>query len=327
MLIGPEYQSAFYGGVVIERKSRLNNLATHPSHSAEHTPRRQPAEEEPVKIDLKDASQNIGTLIFSTDARQLQAARTAGGMIVWFPAEATFPFLAKGSPNPYLTDVRLIVFQGGIEIGIGADPGFHWGQGSRPFAVGVRLTAPVLAAVERVRNGGRVAFRLHVDAKCGLVVDDGGSGIVNRPTIVTADVDIELDRDRWVDILHSTGWGENIVCEVALPPRPEPPWDEVWKAVRSARDALDRGGPSGWKACITEARTALEKWRTIEPLDTGANVGSSQLTRQQRFDVLRQSVHRFTHDAVHSDAERSTRAEAVMILGAVAGLLGARVGQ
>jgi len=276
-----------------------------------------------MKLDLRSANLIVGTVVLSSDARRLQATRTADGLALRLHAEVTFPFV-EGGPSGYLTDLRVTLFHGNVEVGIGADPGFHWGQGERSFEVAVRLSAPVLAAIERARNGGRIAFRAHLDGKSGLVEHDGVTGRLTMPTVVSGDQELEFERDRWIDLLRATGWGENILIELALPPQPEPPWDEIWKAIRLAREALDRGGPPGWKACVAECRRALEKWRDLEQPDTGGTGPVTGFSRQQRFDVVRQSIHRYTHDAVHSDADQSTRAEAVMVLSAVAGLLGVR---
>lgn len=279
-----------------------------------------------MKIDLKCAAKILGTLEFSSDSRELTVTRTAEGLAFCFPAEANFPSFDEREPCGYLTDVRLTVFQYGVQVGAGADPGFHWGVGERKFKVSVAISAGVLAFIEEARNGRSLAFKFHVDAKTGVVQKGSSPGLLSMPNIISADIDVEFDRDRWIDLLRTTGWGESIITEISLPTAPtEPPWNEVWKTLRLARDALDRGGPAGWKACISECRGALEKWRDIEPLDTGGQVAANSLTRVQRFDVIRQSIHRYAHDPVHSDADLTTRAEAVMILGAVAGLLGTRM--
>jgi hypothetical protein len=279
---------------------------------------------ETMKLDIRHTTRTIGSLRVFSDARQLRATRIADGLTLLLPAEANFPYGNAHEPCGYLTDVHATLFHNGIEVGVGVNSGFHWGQGDFAFSIPIRLTAAVIAVIERVRSGGSLALRLQVTAKSGLVRRDTDTGVLTMPTMLSGNFDVEFERDRWVDLLRSTGWGENVVLEVALPPQPEAPWDGVWCAVRLAREALDRGGPSGWKACIAECRNALEKWRDIEPLDTGGETAPSDFTRQQRSDVVRQSIHRYTHDAVHSSADRTTRAEAVMVLGTVAGLLGAR---
>jgi hypothetical protein len=280
-----------------------------------------------MKLDLFHLNRTIGTLTVFSDPRQLKAERTVDGLVLQVRGEVHFHF--DESPralNGYATGMRLTLYQDGVEVGVGDDPGFHWGQGDHQFSVGIRLTAKALAAVERRRGTGPLMLRAGVQVQSGVILmHEGMAGLVSRPVVCEGTFDLEFDRDRWVDLIRTTGWGDNIIVEVALPPTPEPPWDAVWTALRSAREALDRGGPVAWKACITECRTVLETWMAIEPLDTGpGDLAPRMLTRAQRFDVIRQSVHRYAHEAVHSASAATTRSEASMVLAAVAGLLGER---
>jgi len=133
-----------------------------------------------------------------------------------------------------------------------------------------------------------------------------------------------VDRDDWVDLLRQGGWGDSVLLEVPLPSQPEPAWDEVWKAVRLAREALDRGGPTGWKACVLECRHALDKWGKLQGVANTNGTKPRELTRVQRFDRIREAVHGYANDPIHSSADETTRAEAVMVFGALIGLLGVR---
>jgi hypothetical protein len=280
-----------------------------------------------MKLDLMHLNRIIGTLEILSDARLLKASRTADGLTLWLTAEIHFPHDNRPNVlNGYANALRVTLFQDGVEVGVGDDPLYHWGQGDTRFEVGVRLTTSTLAAIERRRNARGLAIRAHVQVQSGVVLNHNDtSGMLTRPVIRSGDFDLEFDRDHWVSLIRSTGWGENIIAEVALPPTPAPPWDAIWQSLRIARDALDRGGPVAWKACVTECREALEAWRSIESIDTGpAGAAPRTLTRAQRFDVLREGLHRFAHEAVHSRAGDTTRSEAVMVLASLAGLLGDR---
>ncbi len=276
-----------------------------------------------VKKDLIVANRIIGSLTVSSDARELTATRTVDGLALQIPGQIDF---GPRRPLGYVTEIHLTVFQEGVEVGSGREPGFHWGEGYRSFAVVVHLSARAIGAIERVRNGGPLRFRFKIGGKTGVVTNASHTieeAVCSVPLLFEHDIDVEYSRDRWIDLLRSTMWGDNFVTEVSLPVQADPPWDEVWRALKLAREALDRGGPTGWKACISECRSALEKWRDIEPLDTGTGAASN-LTRKQRLDVTRQAIHRYAHDSVHSLADTTTRAEAVMVLGTVSGLLGIR---
>ena len=101
-------------------------------------------------------------------------------------------------------------------------------------------------------------------------------------------------------------------------------------ALRAARDALNKGGTTGWKSVIAECRTALEIWRTIEAPDLGpgqpdpTQADRTARTWGQRVDQLRWHLHHLTHDAVHGHADECTRDDAVLVLATLAGLLAMR---
>jgi hypothetical protein len=70
-------------------------------------------------------------------------------------------------------------------------------------------------------------------------------------------------------MLQSVGAAENVLVEIPLPGKPSPEWDGVWSAL-IAKNAIEQGGSTGWKGCVTAVRLALEKWRDIEKEQMGA---------------------------------------------------------
>ncbi len=277
-------------------------------------------------INLVYIDRTIGSVALVPDVRELTASRSADGIVLHFPAVCRFDGDPSHEPQRYLCDLCLTATFDGIEVGHGSNFEFLWGYGQHDRSIRVELTARSLVMIERQRNGGAAMFRLELVGKTGVVDINHEPRVLSMPNKVSGVQSIEIDRDRWIGLLRSTGWGNSVVTEIAIPHSAEPPWDGVLKSLQSARDALDMGGQLGWKACVTECRHVLEQWEKIAPLNIDPQAKPRDLARAQRLDAVRQSLYRYACDSVHSSRDLTSRSEAVMVLGTVAGLLGVYLG-
>lgn len=288
---------------------------------------------------------------------KLQATKAIDGLMLRIPAEIEIRKHDRIAGHPMVSGVRAAVSCFGEHVGRMEDarsfiPGANW-----DLDWVLRLSPPVIRELERRRNGNALTFTIDVEAQSCAVrhvaifdkKSDERDDLVERftprtengrPAICpvqgeplqsrTGTLEFTCNPQVWSDMLTATGFGENVFVEIPLPQNPGPPWDEVWRALRNARDQLNRGGHNAWKGIINECRTALEKWRDIEEPDLGP--GLPQPNQQdranrswdQRLDQLRWHLHHLTHVGVHGHADDYDRQEAVLVLATLAGLLAVR---
>lgn len=140
----------------------------------------------------------------------------------------------------------------------------------------------------------------------------------------------EISKEIWIDRLRRIGILENVLVEIPLYSSPSSPWDGVWKALADARDAFEKGGSTGWQACVRSCRLALEHWQKIEQEDQGpgwkapTRAEKESRTKEQRIDNIRWHLYQLAHDAAHSHADKWERDDAVLILSTLASLLAKR---
>jgi hypothetical protein len=143
-------------------------------------------------------------------------------------------------------------------------------------------------------------------------------------------ITVTYPKEVWVMMLRVLGVAENVLVEVPLPGSPSPDWDGVWKGLIDARSAFEQGGSTGWKACVTGVRLALERWQKIEKEQMGAgwvkpNQNDLQArTKKERFDNLRWHLIQAAHLGPHTGAEEWTRDEALLMLSTLSALLAER---
>jgi hypothetical protein len=185
--------------------------------------------------------------------------------------------------------------------------------------------------IERIRSGGTAKFNFHVRGELSrLLPAPDGRRFRSEPQRVFGSVEVSYEKEIWVQMLNTTGFGENVVVEIPLPPAPNPDWEPIWKAIATARDALKAGGDTAWKSAVVECRHALETWHDMEKEDHGLGWKAPSMqdrkarTRKQRLDSLRWHLYQCAHEAAHTPADQWTRDDAVLILAALSGLLAIR---
>jgi hypothetical protein len=261
-------------------------------------------------------------------AQALSAKKTSDGLALTIPVDIE----VTEAPPFQITNIRAIVYQRGIEVGIAHDFNIYTAGSRRGAELVARLPAHVIRLIERVRAGGPAALELQFFCEVSRLVPQDGSPLVmgTAPQQASYRVHVVYPREAWVKMLNETGLGENIVVEIPLPPSPSPEWEPIWKAVTTARDSLKLGGDTAWKAALVECRHALEQWQKLEKEDHGPGwkaptpAERSSRTRQQRLDNIRWDLLQCVHEAAHTPADKWTRDDAILVLATLTGLLAIR---
>lgn len=278
------------------------------------------------------------------DPRELRARQTFDGLILSLPVEVAVERPRSLAGFPIVSNVRANVSAFSKDIGVARAFDDFYPEGKHDSSLDLSLPAAVVRRIETERNGGsfelsmRVQAVLHVLRSVDLapeLLTPETTGrvsklVVGEPARVIGDVRVTVEPQVWATMLNATGLGENVFVEIPLPPRPAPEWQDVWKALRTAREALNRGGSTAWKTAVSECRIALERWEQLEHVDHGdggltANRDQREARSvRQRRDALRWHVHQLAHYFQHSHAEECARDDAVIVLAALAGLLAVR---
>jgi len=297
------------------------------------------------EVPLDWARHNFGSIRFP-HPRQLHARPAIDGVVLALDSEVNLQAHEKVVGLPAVTTVRVRVSAFGKEIGVVDDLRIYRALGSTQLSLDLHLPVSVVRDLEYRRQGQAILLQVQVDAYFNVlretpiyrrsfdpdileVAMDAGQPVVRtvqgEPLFARGQVTITIDALPWANMLKEAGLGENVFVEIPLPPSPPPPWDEVWMALKTARDAFNVGGATAWKAVITECRTALEKWRAFEALDLGQpGQDRKDRTWDQRADHLRLDLQYLTHDVVHGHAGECTREDAALVLATLAGLLAVR---
>jgi len=274
----------------------------------------------------------VGELAFPSP-HQLQARRSIDGIILTIPTRVeVYPAHEDLQGRPALVGVRAEILHDDVLIGVARDDEPYLGrEGACDGELSIALASNVMHSVERSRNGGAVRFRLRVFCYVSTTVPSStGRPLLSLPERSIDTVNVAYEREAWTEMLSRTGISENVVVEIPLPKNPGPPWDTVWDHLRSARLALETGGPGRWDNVVVQSRKALESWQKIEPEDHGdgwkAPTRSEReaRSREQRRDNLRWHLLQCAHEAAHAPAGGWTREDAALMLSTLAGLLAVR---
>src|SRR5439155_15691305 len=155
----------------------------------------------------------------------------------------------------------------------------------------------------------------------------GGRTWRTEPFPVHGEVEVSYPTEVWIKMLRALNASYPVLLEVPLPSSPPTPWDGVWGAIAEGTTAVERGGETGWKGCISAVRLALDRWREIEAEDMGpgwARPNGDDLrkrTTKQRLDNIRWHLREYTHLAPHSGAEEFARDDALLMLSTLSALL------
>jgi hypothetical protein len=280
----------------------------------------------------------VGSLTFIEAPEYLSAQRMGGGFELEFPMTVRLRLEKGSAPCPLLTDISALVTarnEAGNTLTLGRARHPGWLVGGIPEStVATSLiwsdTAQSLVAYERVRASKQPRFNFRVSAQLCYLVPSSGRRVRAEPQQVFGDVAVTYPTEVWLRMLRDLGVSQSLLLEVPLPSSPPNPWDAVWRAVGEATTAIERGGETGWKGCISAVRLALDRWREIEAEDMGPGWKRPdgddvrKRTTRQRLDNIRWHIREYSHLAPHSDAEEFTRDDALLMLSALTALLAVR---
>jgi len=293
----------------------------------------------------------IGSFNFDESPVHLQAMRTANGFKLQLPFKLSLAPVVKGDLAPMVSDFRGVIMASTpnerVEIGhLYSESSCSYTAGYRDRDASVKVhentgqmiwlgSLADLAYYNKLRDGGPAQFIIRLEWRLCHVFPMADSGHMactlpewRRPNL--GDISVRYSRDIWVEMLRSLRVAENVLVEIPLPDCPSPEWEEVWKGLREARNALEQGGSTGWKGCVLGVRLALEKWREIESEQMGLGwikPKQNELedrTKKERLDNLRWHLMQAAHRGAHSPADDWTCDDAVLLLSVLSALLAER---
>jgi hypothetical protein len=272
---------------------------------------------------------SAGELFFPHAPPALRAEPISDGLALTFPMDV---HVVREDRMPFQLSIRAIVRHGGMEVGTAHDTNVYT-YGKQTGALVARLPSHVVHGIESVRAGGAAVFDLHVQPDLYRVCPHDEGWLVLRPESQPEPkvIRVSYHKELWAQMLNATGFGENLVVEIPLPPSPPPPWDKVWTLLGQAKAAFLVGdNDTANTAVITKCRQALEAWRDVEEEKRGDGWPSPTVeqrrarTMKERIDVLRWDIHQIAHDVVHYASDSPTRADAVLVLSTLTSLLAKR---
>ncbi len=258
--------------------------------------------------------------------------RTADGFTLGIPSHLRVEWSNPDTPRPVFTDLRAILRTNeGIDLGVAechsSYEGMQGGGDFRPDLVW-RGPAHVLEYFEKVRAGRPPTMSLTCYGEGYLLYPTQGNRVwVRGPSSRILETGtVMYPQDEWVEMIRHTGIVAPVLIEVPLPGSRPDEWAGIWKAVGEARDCLLRGGETGWKGAVTSARHALEQWQKCEPVDANAIQAKPRddRTKVDRQSMLRHWLLQLAHKGPHSHSDEWTRADAVLLLACLSGLLAVR---
>ena len=320
-------------------------------------------------IEIESPRGRIGSISFNRSPQNLHVTRTASGFEMLLPIVMTFRTGTKNEPRLVVSNLKGKVFaksKDGTPIGVGRLIGPTWE--SAGFSTGESYDYPRetymewvgsfedMAYVERCRNGELPNLQMRVEgqwhyflpvfdeitnAQWNEMPDDirarahkyASFRVSTEPQSVhnrTAYIEVSYPREVWIRMIRTLGVAENVLVEIPMPTSPPGDWDAVWKALIDARNAFEKGGTTGWQACVTSVRRTLENWREIEKEDQGpgwtppSQSEREARTKRQRLDALRWHLMQLAHLGPHSSADEWCRDDALLMLSTLSGLLAER---
>jgi hypothetical protein len=290
------------------------------------------------KIEIKNnRGLSAGSISFDESGERLSVRRTAAGFHINIPAQISLNLAAKGEPLSMVCGLHGELFandQSGVAFDIGQVRDERWytsayrqGETGQQVDYQVNLnwrgTYSELAAYEKIRGGRFPEFHIQLRGElCHIIYypDKSNQGYRSEPQSIYGEARVIYPKELWVARLHSLGVMETVLLEVPLPSTPPAPWDEVWKALVAARNALEQGGTNGWKGCVAEVRVGLERWKEIEEEDL-TQKDSRARTKEQRLDLLRANLLNCAHFWMHNASEKCSREDALLMLSTFSTLL------
>lgn len=290
----------------------------------------------PQSIEIKMSMKQVGEILFDEAPSQFIGSRTASGFRLKIPASINLSQNTGEAPLPMVSNLRAVIFvnkdpQTEVQVGLAEDSAWYFGGGNPQINLIWTDAMSTLAYIEKCRDGQRPQLKLELRAEgCWLLQHQNQDRIRTAPYYIGGKVTLTYPKEVWVKMLRDMKFSENVLLEVPLPSTPPTQWDKVWSALVEARSALEQGGATGWKSCVSAVRLALEEWRSIEKEEMGPG-GTTPSTndlksrsKQQRYDSLRWHLIQCAHLGPHSSAEDWSRDDAMVLFATLSALLAVR---
>lgn len=295
------------------------------------------------RLNLLAGGYGVGEVTFPRAG--LIAHRAIAGLLLDLPFEIVLRSHVQARerlyplPEVVVVGVRLSISLGQDELAVGVAEDRYSTPTESRGTCRFRLPADAVWEIERRRESGPLRFaatatatifRTHAFEVTNLQGERDRERLLSLPEDSREALELEYGAHEWQRVLNAAGFGEHVTVQIDLPMTPPAPWDSVWKAVREAREALHGGGTSGWKACVSACRLALERWREIEPEDHGTGWQApspgdrKERTTLQRRENLRWDLLQCAHQGPHTDKDDWTRDDAVLLLAGLTALLAKR---
>ena len=256
----------------------------------------------------------------------------ADGVVWTVPVEVTLPGGGATEKDPHRSGEVLILHgaSGELRINRSSEPFLPIARTTigparpcRPGSTTIRLpfslSSQALARVEMLRDGQSPVFEVVVQVsaqRSGPYVREPQDAL---PMLGHAMCRFRVEHSAWTEALRGVGACRNVLVELPLAASPRPGFEDVHQYLLEAIDELDRGGEIGWRGCAASIRHALDAWpnapkgKAIQ-FEHGDGI-------HDRMVKLRQALREVTHPAHHGPSGDWTRADAVALLAATAGLL------
>jgi len=290
----------------------------------------------PQSIEVTMSMQQVGEIVFDESPSQFIGARTASGFRLNIPANIKLRPNTGEAPLPMVTNISAVISlnkdpQTEVQVGIAEDPAWYFGGGNSQLNLIWVDTMSALAYIEKCRDGQRPLLKLELRAEgCWLLQHQNQVRIRTAPQFIGGKVTLTYPKEVWIKMLRDMKFSENVLLEIPFPSTPPTQWDKVWNALVEARSALEQGGATGWKSCVSAVRLALEEWRAIEKEEMGPGSTTPSMndlrsrSKQQRYDNLRWHLIQCAHLGPHSCAEDWSRDDAMVLLATLSALLAVR---
>jgi hypothetical protein len=203
--------------------------------------------------------------------------------------------------------------------------------GPAPLPVGwafrLPITAHQLAAIEDLRDGGDLQFKLVLSGEGGPYLD------LTRVERLNDELYRQLGQSDWVRELNSAKAMDVLLLEIAMPfVDPPAAGQKILEALRTAQQLFAQGN---YAQSVGSCRTAMDGLKALEGRDdswksqaySGRNAvgGASKMTQDQRELVLEAALHEFVHLGAHPEGEQFSQRNARLAIAVTASILAFRL--
>jgi hypothetical protein len=292
-------------------------------------------------IRIEHQGRYIGSINLDETLEYSSINRIASGFNLLLPIVIDINLVPQDAPLPILSNIRGVIYaplpsNQKVEVGRLTTTEISY-QSTYETKSHLRWigTFADLAFYEKLRAGGIVQFDIELSGELSFLIPGAHPQHMlrtepHRLFDHKGSTTVVYQRERWIKLVQNLGIAQNILVEIPVPGRVPQSWEAIWKGLSDAREALDQGGSTAWKACGTGVRLALEAWHTIEKEDLGPGWKPPTMqerkdrTKEQRLDNLRWHLYEIAHLSAHTPAEEWARDDAILLIATCSALLAKR---